>query len=88
VTGPRECPFPQVGDLLERVCMPCSLEQAGVLRRDFDAAAVVVHSFDRPLQVEGVPVPEPGAEQALVRIEAIEQVLDGSAPPARVVFRL
>ena len=84
MTGPRECPFAQVGDLLERVCMPCSLEQAGVLRRDFDAAAAVVHSFDRPLEVEGVPVPE----QALVRIEAIEQVLNGSAPPARVVFRL
>jgi propanol-preferring alcohol dehydrogenase len=31
--------------------------------------AAVVTSFDRPLSVEDVPVPEPGPEQALVRIE-------------------
>jgi alcohol dehydrogenase, propanol-preferring len=32
--------------------------------------AAVVHSFDRPLVIEDVPVPEPGPEQVLVRIEA------------------
>jgi propanol-preferring alcohol dehydrogenase len=31
--------------------------------------AAVVTSFDRPLSVEDVPVPEPGPEQVLVRIE-------------------
>jgi propanol-preferring alcohol dehydrogenase len=32
--------------------------------------AAVVHSFDQPLSIEDVPVPEPGPEQVLVRIEA------------------
>lgn len=32
--------------------------------------AAVVHAFDRPLEIEDVPTPEPGAEQVLVRIEA------------------
>jgi len=32
--------------------------------------AAVVHSFDKPLVVEDVPIPEPGPEQVLVRIEA------------------
>lgn len=32
--------------------------------------AAVVHAFDQPLVVEDVPVPEPGSEQVLVRIEA------------------
>jgi alcohol dehydrogenase, propanol-preferring len=32
--------------------------------------AAVVHAFDRPLEIEDVPVPEPGADQVLVRIEA------------------
>ena len=32
--------------------------------------AAVVHSFDQPLVVEDVPMPEPGPEQILVRIEA------------------
>ena len=32
--------------------------------------AAVVRSFDRPLEIADVPVPEPGAEQVLVRIEA------------------
>jgi hypothetical protein len=40
--------------------------------------AAVVHSFDQPLSLEDVPVPEPGPEQ----------VLDGSAPAPRMVFRL
>ena len=31
--------------------------------------AAVVHSFDHPLVIEDVPVPEPGPEQVLVRIE-------------------
>lgn len=31
--------------------------------------AAVVHSFDRPLEIEDRPVPQPGAEQVLVRIE-------------------
>jgi alcohol dehydrogenase, propanol-preferring len=31
--------------------------------------AAVVHSFDRPLEIEDVPMPEPGADQVLVRIE-------------------
>jgi alcohol dehydrogenase, propanol-preferring len=31
--------------------------------------AAVVHSFDKPLVVEDVPIPEPGREQVLVRIE-------------------
>ena len=31
--------------------------------------AAVVHSFDRPLVIEDRPVPQPGAEQVLVRIE-------------------
>ena len=31
--------------------------------------AAVVHSFEEPLVVENVPVPEPGPEQVLVRIE-------------------
>jgi propanol-preferring alcohol dehydrogenase len=31
--------------------------------------AAVVHSFDRPLEIDDVPVPEPGADQVLVRIE-------------------
>jgi D-arabinose 1-dehydrogenase-like Zn-dependent alcohol dehydrogenase len=32
--------------------------------------AAVVRSFDEPLAVEDVPVPEPGPEQVLVHIEA------------------
>jgi propanol-preferring alcohol dehydrogenase len=32
--------------------------------------AAVVHDFSRPLTIEDVPTPEPGAEQVLVRIEA------------------
>jgi propanol-preferring alcohol dehydrogenase len=32
--------------------------------------AAVVHDFARPLAIEDVPTPEPGAEQVLVRIEA------------------
>jgi propanol-preferring alcohol dehydrogenase len=32
--------------------------------------AAVVTSFDRPLSIEDVPVPSPGPEQVLVRIEA------------------
>ena len=32
--------------------------------------AAVVHAYDRPLSIEDVPVPEPGPEQVLVRIEA------------------
>jgi propanol-preferring alcohol dehydrogenase len=32
--------------------------------------AAVVHRFDRPLEIEEVPVPEPGPGQVLVRIEA------------------
>lgn len=32
--------------------------------------AAVVHAFDRPLAIEDVPIPEPGPEQVLVRIEA------------------
>ena len=32
--------------------------------------AAVVRSFDRPLEIEDLPIPEPGPEQALVRIEA------------------
>ena len=32
--------------------------------------AAVVHSYDRPLSIEDVPIPEPGPEQVLVRIEA------------------
>ena len=31
--------------------------------------AAVVHSFDQPLVIDDVPVPEPGPEQVLVRIE-------------------
>lgn len=31
--------------------------------------AAVVHSFDQPLVVEDVPIPEPGPEQVLVRVE-------------------
>jgi propanol-preferring alcohol dehydrogenase len=31
--------------------------------------AAVVTGFDRPLSLEDVPVPEPGPEQVLVRIE-------------------
>jgi propanol-preferring alcohol dehydrogenase len=32
--------------------------------------AAVVHRFDQPLEIEDVPVPEPGADQVLVMIEA------------------
>src|SRR5919199_6878125 len=32
--------------------------------------AAVVHAYDQPLTIEDVPIPEPGAEQVLVRIEA------------------
>jgi alcohol dehydrogenase, propanol-preferring len=32
--------------------------------------AAVVHSYDRPLSIEDVPVPAPGPEQVLVHIEA------------------
>ncbi|MCW2992653.1 MAG: Zn-dependent alcohol dehydrogenase [Conexibacter sp.] len=32
--------------------------------------AAVVHAFDRPLTIEDVPIPKPGPEQVLVRIEA------------------
>ena len=31
--------------------------------------AAVVRSFDRPLEIEEVPIPVPGPEQVLVRIE-------------------
>ena len=31
--------------------------------------AAVVRSFDRPLQIEELPTPEPGPEQVLVRID-------------------
>ena len=31
--------------------------------------AAVVRSFDRPLEIEDLPIPEPGAGQVLVRIE-------------------
>ncbi len=31
--------------------------------------AAVVHDFTRPLAIEDVPIPEPGPEQVLVRIE-------------------
>jgi propanol-preferring alcohol dehydrogenase len=32
--------------------------------------AAVVEAFDRPLEIEDVPIPEPGPEQVLVKIEA------------------
>jgi propanol-preferring alcohol dehydrogenase len=32
--------------------------------------AAVVRSFDRPLEIEDVPIPTPGPDQVLVRIEA------------------
>ena len=32
--------------------------------------AAVVHAYDHPLSIEDVPIPQPGAEQVLVRIEA------------------
>ena len=32
--------------------------------------AAVVRSFDRPLEIEDLPIPGPGPEQVLVRIEA------------------
>lgn len=32
--------------------------------------AAVVHRFDKPLSIEDVPIPSPGAEPVLVRIEA------------------
>ena len=32
--------------------------------------AAVVHAYDRPLSIEDVPIPKPGPEQVLVRIEA------------------
>jgi alcohol dehydrogenase, propanol-preferring len=32
--------------------------------------AAVVHSYDHPLSIEDVPIPAPGSEQVLVRIEA------------------
>ena len=32
--------------------------------------AAVVHDYTRPLEIEDVPIPEPGAEQVLVRVEA------------------
>lgn len=32
--------------------------------------AAVVHAFDQPLEIEDVPVPKPGPDQVLVRIEA------------------
>ena len=32
--------------------------------------AAVVHDFNRPLAIEDVPIPEPGPEQVLVRIES------------------
>jgi len=31
--------------------------------------AAIVRSFDRPLEIEDLPIPEPGPEQVLVRIE-------------------
>jgi propanol-preferring alcohol dehydrogenase len=31
--------------------------------------AAVVHSFDRPLQIEDVPKPKPGRGQVLVKVE-------------------
>jgi hypothetical protein len=32
--------------------------------------AAVVHEFGRPLRIEDVPVPEPGPDQILVKVEA------------------
>ncbi len=32
--------------------------------------AAVVHGFEEPLSIDDVPVPEPGPEEVLVRIEA------------------
>src|SRR3954469_13758774 len=32
--------------------------------------AAVVRSFDRPLEIEDLPIPDPGTDQVLVRIEA------------------
>jgi propanol-preferring alcohol dehydrogenase len=32
--------------------------------------AAVARSFDQPLEIDDVPVPKPGPEQVLVRIEA------------------
>lgn len=32
--------------------------------------AAVVHDFNRPLAIEDVPIPKPGPEQVLVRIES------------------
>jgi propanol-preferring alcohol dehydrogenase len=32
--------------------------------------AAVVRSFDRPIEIDDIPIPEPGHEQVLVRIEA------------------
>jgi alcohol dehydrogenase, propanol-preferring len=38
--------------------------------REHAMRAAVVRSFDQPLSVEEVPVPDPGPEQVLVRVEA------------------
>ena len=38
--------------------------------RESRMKAAVVHDYTRPLEIEEVPIPEPGAEQVLVRIEA------------------
>jgi alcohol dehydrogenase, propanol-preferring len=38
-------------------------------QKELEMKAAVVTSFDRPLSIEDVPIPEPGPEQVLVRIE-------------------
>ena len=53
-----------VRSLRAKPSRPPSNLRGGVMK------AAVVHRFDGPLSIDDVPVPEPGAEQVLVRIEA------------------
>src|SRR5688572_811125 len=53
-------------DALRRSPHPFSQRES---KRGAPVKAAVVRSFDRPLEIEDLPIPEPGTDQVLVRVE-------------------